>query len=137
MKGFERCDCRPSKVCRSMFWLGWLAASLTAPTVMAHKTNFSVIPVLTCWQDGSDVVCQSGWSTGSPLPKVPIEVIGRDGAVLAAMQSNTKGHVRFAMPRGEYTVVMRDARVVLNDLRDSGQTVELSWRDVRATPKPR
>lgn len=99
---------------------------LTAPVAQAHKPNFSVVPVLRCWNAGSDVVCQSGWTTGAPKARAPLDVMGPGGAVLTSVRTDAKGRARFARPKGEYTVLMSDAR-------GNPQTVELTWRDVDAT----
>lgn len=93
---------------------------------LAHKEDHSIIPVCTCWNDGSDIRCEAGWSHGHPMASARIDIIGYDEKVLLSVKADDKGRVHFARPEGEFYVLMTDKR-------NNGQTVEVDWRDIDAT----
>ncbi len=95
---------------------------------LAHGPNHSNIPVLSCWQKASEIVCKSGWSSGQPMGSATLEVIA-SGKVLSMLRSNARGEARFTKPAGEFFVLM-------HDVRGNGQTVEIHAADIDAsTPK--
>lgn len=97
-----------------------------AVPALAHKADHSIIPVCTCWNDGPDIRCETGWSHGYPVAGARIDLIGYDEHVLLSIKTDDKGRVHFARPKGEFYVLMIDKR-------NNGQTVEVDWRDIDAT----
>lgn len=115
---------------RLYFWnIGVFTLFAASTAALAHGPGTSNIPVLNCWQEGSEIACKSSWSLGRPMGKATLEVIV-GGKLLSTLKSDAKGEARFTKPAGEFVVLMYD-------VRGNGQTVEVHAADVAASaPKP-
>lgn len=116
---------------RAWIAVGLIGMALMAgsPAAYAHDPGMEFFPVGTCWYDRQDVVCEGNWPDGGATSRAKVSVRSYNDRPIFAARLDEKGRIRFQRPIGPFVVI-------LNDIRENGQTAEIDWQDIAVT-RPR
>lgn len=92
-------------------------ASVWPSLALAH------FPFVECHQGAVDIVCQGGFSDGSGVAGVTIDLISYDEEIIASKEFDEQSSVHFKPYDGEFYILL-DA--------GPGHTVEVDWNEITA-----
>lgn len=98
--------------------IAWLALLTAALPALAHDP---VIPLLNCWREATEVVCEGRRSDGNPIRGGRYEVTDSQDKMLLSGQLDRSGRMRFVSPTEAFHVLLWNSRGVM---------AEAGWRDV-------
>lgn len=91
-------------------------ASVWSSMALAH------FPFVECHQSTVDIVCQGGFSDGSGVAGVTIDLISYDEEIIASKAFDEQSNVHFKPYDGEFYILM-DA--------GPGHTIEVEWHEIK------
>jgi len=73
--------------------------------LLASSTAWAHFPIMSCWYESQQVVCEAGYSDGSSAVDYVINLFDYDDNLIAKSVTDNRSRVQFVKPDGEFYIV--------------------------------